>query len=78
MVEEFEELQSDNYIDRFLLNCVNFKDEEEHLQIKGMIRLFQKDAWNACIRWAADNAKSDWDETFPSVDKQSILNGLIE
>lgn len=47
----------------------------------------QKDAWNAAVRWSADNAKVTNESTEHItgyltsefvVDKQSILNGLIE
>ena len=43
------------------------------------IDMAKKDAWNAAIRWAAENAEiMGGDNYYDDIDKQSILNGLIE
>ena len=51
------------------------------------IEQVKKDTWNAAIKWCADNAKVTRESTEHItgylttefvVDKQSILNGLIE
>ena len=72
MVKEFEELPS---IYQF------------PIELQGIVLRIQKDAWNAAIKWCADNAKVTRESTEHItgylttefvVDKQSILNGLIE
>ena len=71
---EFEELHSMINIDKLIFE-----------QSKELIILIQKDAWNAAIRWAAENAKSNVNlekegcfNPIYEIYKQSILNGLID
>ena len=56
------------------------------IELQGIALRIQKDAWNDAIKWCADNAKVTRESTehIPGylttefvVDKQSILNGLI-
>ena len=72
MVKEFEELPS---IYQF------------PIELQCIVLRIQKDAWNAAIKWCANNAKVTRESTEHItgylttefvVDKQSILNGLIE
>ena len=64
-----------------------FADNLEKGELIKLIQQVQKDAWNAAIRWAAENAKvtrestehiTGYLTTEVVVDKQSILNGLIK
>ena len=57
------------------------------IELQGIVLRIQKDAWNAAIKWCADNAKVTRESTEHItgyltaefvVDKQSILNGLID
>ena len=74
--KEFEELHSVSNIDNLIFE-----------KSRDLIISIQKDAWNAAVRWSADNAKITNESTEHItgyltsefvVDKQSILNGLIE
>ena len=83
MVKEFEELPLDtNYL--FDENMYRYSTLLPQLKL---IEQAKKDAWNAAIRWAAENAKvtrestehiTGYLTTEVVVDKQSILNGLIK
>ena len=43
------------------------------------IDLIKKDAWNAAIKWCAENAEVTRDAEYEwNINEQSILNGLIE
>lgn len=82
--KEFEELPSD------VMYLTNTLDSNTHSGYKQcmLIAKAKKDAWNAAIKWAAENANCTYDscESHVSgeycfdvnVDKQSILNGLID
>lgn len=88
MVKEFEELKTES---EYCLMCQietdHWADQEfSEWKIKEVIGQVKKDAWNAAIRWAAENANCTYNdyedflngkETY-IVDKQSILNGLID
>ena len=64
MVKEFEELPS---IYQF------------PIEMQNIILRIQKDAWNAAIKWAAENVKLDYSTlNVYKVKKESILKGLIK
>lgn len=89
MVKEFEELKTES---EYCLMCQietdHWADQEfSEWKIKEVIGQVKKDAWNTAIKWCADNAKitrestehiTGYLTTEVVVDKQSILNGLIE
>ena len=83
MVSEFEELPSDIM---YLTNTFDSNTNSGYKQCQ-LIAKAKKDAWNAAIRWCAENAKVTCESTEHItgylttevvVDKQSILNGLIK
>lgn len=78
---EFEELKLPNRIIDSLFGTILTSDE-----LFNCIKLIQKDAWNAAIKWAAENAEitnistqhiTGCITTQYTIDEQSILNGLI-
>ena len=80
---EFEELPSD------VMYLTNTLDSNTHSGYKQcmLIAKAKQDAWNAAIKWCADNAKVTRESTEHItgylttefvVDEQSILNGLID
>ena len=72
---EFEELPSD------VMYLTNTLDSNTHSGYKQcmLISSAKKDAWNAAIKWCADNAKVTRDAEYEwDINKQSILNGLIK
>ena len=80
---EFEELTSDVM---YLTNTLDSNTYSGYKQCM-LIAKAKQDAWNAAIRWAADNAKITNISTEHItgcitnqyiVDEQSILNGLID
>ena len=79
--KEFEELPKskllfDSMCDVMPLSFIGKAQIEPY--ILEAIEIAKKDAWNAAIRWAADNARVMRDAEFEwDVDEQSILNGLI-
>ena len=82
MVKEFEELPLDT---NYLFDESMYRYSTLLPQLK-LIEQAKKDAWNAAIKWCADNAKVTRESTEHItgylttefvVDKQSILNGLI-
>ena len=88
MVKEFEELKTaSEYCLMCQIETDHWADQEfSEWKIKEVIGQVKKDAWNAAIRWAAENANCTYNdyedflngkETY-IVDKQSILNGLID
>jgi len=73
--KEFEELPLDT---NYLFDESMYRYSTLLPQLK-LIEQAKKDAWNAAIRWAAENAKILRDAEYEwDVDEQSILNGLIE
>lgn len=60
MVKEFEELPSDE--------DYGLDDIDDYARA---ICMAQKDAWNACIKWAANNVEL-------YCDQQIILKGLVD
>ena len=75
MVKEFEELPLDT---NYLFDESMYRYSTLLPQLK-LIEQAKKDAWNAAIKWCADNAKVlPSDDFYSSIDKQSILNGLID
>lgn len=81
MVKEFEELPLDT---NYLFDESMYRYSTLLPQLK-LIEQAKKDAWNAAIKWASQNANCTYNdyedflngkETY-IVDKQSILNGLI-
>ena len=80
-LKEFEQLPSGN---SYIIGMQNKSNQS----LGKTIDMAKKDAWNAAIRWAAENGKCKYDsiESHVSgeycwdvnVDKQSILNGLID
>lgn len=82
MVKEFEELPLDT---NYLFDESMYRYSTLLPQLK-LIEQAKKHAWNAAIRWASQNANCTYNdyedflngkETY-IVDKQSILNGLID
>ena len=79
--KEFEELKTES---EYCLMCQietdHWADQEfSEWKIKEVIGQAKKDAWNAAIRWAAENAKILRDAEYEwDVDEQSILNGIID
>ena len=83
-LKEFEELPLDT---NYLFDESMYRYSTLLPQLK-LIEQAKKDAWNAAIRWAAENGTCKYDsiESHVSgeycwdvnVDKQSILNGLID
>ena len=82
MVKEFEELPLDT---NYLFDESMYRYSTLLPQLK-LIEQAKKDAWNAAIKWASQNANCTYNnyedflngkETY-IVDKQSILNGLID
>ena len=74
-LKEFEELPLDT---NYLFDESMYRYSTLLPQLK-LIEQAKKDAWNAAIRWAADNAKTLRDAEYEwDVDEQSILNGLID
>ena len=81
---EFEELPLDT---NYLFDESMYRYSTLLPQLK-LIEQAKKDAWNAAIRWASENGKCKYDsiESHVSgeycwdvnVNKQSILNGLID
>ena len=83
--KEFEELPTSREILRDIIN--ESKGGNHLLDVEWIIKKAQKDTRKACIRWCAENAKVTNESTEHItgyltsefvVDKQSILNGLIE
>ena len=84
MVREFEELPLDT---NYLFDESMYRYSTLLPQLK-LIEQAKKDAWNAAIRWAAENGKCKYDSVEShvsgeycldvNVNKQSILNGLID
>ena len=84
--KEFEELKTES---EYCLMCQietdHWADQEfSEWKIKEVIGQVKKDAWNAAIRWATENAKSNVNlekegcfNPISEIDKQSIINGLI-
>ena len=81
MVKEFEELKTES---EYCLMCQietdHWADQEfSEWKIKEVIGQVKKDAWNAAIEWASENAKIDiFGFQEYEIDKQSILKGLID
>ena len=79
--KEFEELKTES---EYCLMCQietdHWADQEfSEWKIKEVIGQAKKDAWNAAIRWAAENAKILRDAEYEwDVDEQSILSGIID
>ena len=80
---EFEELPSDVM---YLTNTLDSNTYSGYKQCM-LIAKSKQDAWNAAIRWAAENAKitnistqhiTGCITTKYTIDEQSILNGLID
>ena len=72
--KEFEELPLDT---NYLFDESMYRYSTLLPQLK-LIEQAKKDAWNAAIKWAAENARVMRDAEFEwDVDEQSILNGLI-
>lgn len=77
--KEFKELPSGN---SYIIEMQNKSNQS----LGQTIDMAKKDAWNAAVIWAANNANctyNDYDDFINGketyiVDKQSILNGLIE
>ena len=84
MVKEFEELPLDT---NYLFDESMYRYSTLLPQLK-LIEQAKKDAWNAAIRWAAEDGKCKYDSVEShvsgeycldvNVNKQSILNGLID
>ena len=71
-LKEFEQLPSGN---SYIIGMQNKSNQS----LGKTIDMAKKDAWNAAIRWAAENAKILRDAEYEwDVDEQSILNGLID
>lgn len=74
-IKEFEELPLGS---SYLINAFKTNDKFSMAQTE-YIEQAQKDAWNAAIKWAAENAEADYKGMAEVwVDKQSILKGLID
>ena len=87
-IKEFEELDSaTEYAYEYCVNRNNSNNSHEFkIHMYEAIERAKKDAWNAAIKWASQNANCTYNdyedflngkETY-IVDKQSILNGLID
>ena len=81
MVKEFEELKTaSEYCLMCQIETDHWADQEfSEWKIKEVIGQVKKDAWNAAIKWCAKNAEVlPSDDFYSSIDKQSILDGLID
>ena len=92
--KEFEELSIEYYVDQYtgLFGSECSLDQKAALllgnKVLSICEQIKKDAWNAAIRWAAENCKCKYDSVEShvsgeycwdvNVNKQSILNGLID
>ena len=75
MVKEFEELPLDT---NYLFDESMYRYSTLLTQLK-LIEQAKKDAWNAAIKWATENARVMRDAEYEwEVNEQSILNGLID
>ena len=75
MVKEFEELPLDT---NYLFDESMYRYSTLLPQLK-LIEQAKKDAWNAAIKWAAENVKLDYSTpNVYKVKKESILKGLIK
>ena len=81
-IKEFDGLNIANYIDNaFGVKGTGYTVKEKATllfssDILNMLDHVKKDAWNAAIKWAAENACGLHCTDY--VDKESIINGLIE
>ena len=77
--KEFEELPKSKLLFDSMCDVMPFSfigKAQIEPYILEAIEIAKKDAWNAAIKWAAENARGLHCTDY--VDKESIINGLIE
>ena len=70
-IKKFDELPA---TDKYLTVGQN----ETTIAFEDIVRNAQKDAWNAALKWAAENAEAEGEGIYLCVDSDSILKGLID